>query len=58
MHRACQSDASKTDEELVELARGWNIVGQDLISGISIKEPYEWKDPTVEQWEFSAAVKK
>ena len=51
------SDTSKSDEELVEMAEGWNIVGQDLISGISIKEPYEWKDPTVEEWEFSAAVK-
>ena len=51
------SDSSKSDEELVEMAKGWNIVGQDLISGISIKEPYEWKDPTVEEWEFSAAVK-
>lgn len=51
------SDSSKSDEELVEMAKGWNIVGQDLISGISIKEPYEWKDSTVEEWEFSAAVK-
>lgn len=51
------SDSSKSDEELVEMAKSWNIVGQDLISGISIKEPYEWKDPTVEEWEFSAAVK-
>ncbi|KAL3143081.1 hypothetical protein ABBQ38_003355 [Trebouxia sp. C0009 RCD-2024] len=51
------SDTSKSDEELIEMAKSWNIVGQDLISGISIKEPYEWKDPTVEEWEFSAAVK-
>ena len=51
------SDSSKSDEELLKMAKGWNIVGQDLISGISIKEPYEWKDPTVEEWEFSAAVK-
>lgn len=51
------SDTSKSDDELVEMAKSWNIVGQDLISGISIKEPYEWKDSTVEEWEFSAAVK-
>ena len=51
------SDTSKSDEELIKMAKGWNIVGQDLISGISITEPYEWKDPTVEEWEFSHAVK-
>ena len=51
------SDTSKSDEELIKMAKSWNIVGQDLISGISIKEPYEWKDPTVEEWEFSHAVK-
>lgn len=51
------SDTSKTDEELIDLAKSWSIVGKDLISDISINEPYEWKDPTVEEWEFSAAVK-
>ena len=51
------SDTSKSDDELIELAKSWNIVGKDLISDISINEPYEWKDPTVEEWEFSAAVK-
>ena len=51
------SDASKSDEELINMAKSWNIVGKDLISDISINEPYEWKDPTVEEWEFSAAVK-
>ena len=51
------SDTSKSDEELIAMAKGWNIVGQDLITDISIKEPYEWKNSTVEEWEFSAAVK-
>ncbi|KAL0038854.1 hypothetical protein WJX79_010728 [Trebouxia sp. C0005] len=51
------SDTSKSDEELIAMAKGWNIVGQDLITDISIKEPYEWKDSTVEEWEFSPAVK-
>ncbi len=51
------SDTSKSDEELIAIAKGWNIVGQDLITDISIKEPYEWKDSTVEEWEFSEAVK-
>ncbi len=51
------SDTSKSDEELIEIAKSWNIVGKDLITDISINEPYEWKDPTVEEWEFSSAVK-
>ena len=49
------SDSSKSDEELIEQAKSWSIVGKDLISDISTKEPYEWKDPTVD--EFSQAVK-
>ena len=51
------SDSSLSDEELIERAKSWSIVGKDLISDISIKEPYEWKDPTVDEWEFSKAVR-
>ena len=51
------SDSSLSDEELIERAKNWSIVGQDLISDISTQEPYEWKDPTVDEWEFSEAVK-
>jgi hypothetical protein len=29
---------------------------QDLISEVTCKEPYEWKDPTEEEWEFSPVV--
>lgn len=51
------SDSPKSDDELVKMAKSWDIVGKDLISDIAIKEPYEWKECTEEEWEFSAAVK-
>lgn len=47
------TDASKTDEELVAMTKNWTIVGQDLLKVVSCAEPYEWKDPTVDEWEFS-----
>lgn len=31
-------------------------VVQDLISEVTCKEPYEWKDPTEDEWEFSPSV--
>ncbi|PSS26668.1 Carbamoyl-phosphate synthase small chain like [Actinidia chinensis var. chinensis] len=47
------TDESKTDEELLEMSRTWDIVGVDLISGVSCKDPYEWVDKLDSQWEFS-----
>jgi len=47
------TDASKSDEELVAMTKNWSIVGQDLLKVVSCKEPYEWKDPTISEWEFS-----
>ena len=29
-------------------------MGKDLISEVTCSEPYEWKDPTGEEWEFNA----
>ena len=29
---------------------------QDLISEVTCKEPYEWKDSTEDEWEFSPSV--
>ncbi|XP_044470773.1 carbamoyl-phosphate synthase small chain, chloroplastic [Mangifera indica] len=46
------TEESKTDEELLEMSRSWNIVGVDLISPVSCKEPYEWVDTTQSEWEF------
>ncbi len=34
-------------------AQSWSIVGKDLISEVTCSEPYEWKDPTGEEWEFN-----
>lgn len=46
------TEGSKTDEQLVEMSRTWNIVGVDLISGVSCTAPYEWVDKTGADWEF------
>lgn len=51
------TDASKSDDELVAMTKNWTIVGKDLLSVVSCTEPYEWKDPTIEEWEFSEAAK-
>jgi carbamoyl-phosphate synthase small subunit len=47
------TEATNTDEELLEMSRSWNIVGVDLISGVSCKTPYEWVDKTKSDWEFN-----
>eukprot|EP00887_Chlorella_sp_A99_P005426 scaffold1.g5426.t1 len=51
------TDASIPDEELVAKTRAWTIVGKDLIKLVTCSEPYEWKDPTGEEWEFAEAAK-
>lgn len=51
------TDASKSDEELVAMTKNWTIVGKDLLSVVSCKEPYEWKDPTDNEWEFNEDAK-
>ncbi|XP_019199814.1 PREDICTED: carbamoyl-phosphate synthase small chain, chloroplastic-like [Ipomoea nil] len=48
------TEQQKTDEELLELSRTWDIVGVDLISGVSCKAPYEWIDSTKSAWEFNS----
>ncbi|NP_001312492.1 carbamoyl-phosphate synthase small chain, chloroplastic-like [Nicotiana tabacum] len=47
------TENSKTDEELLEMSRTWDIVGVDLISGVSCKSPYEWVDRTASDWDFN-----
>ncbi|KAH1125993.1 hypothetical protein GLYMA_06G150000v4 [Glycine max] len=47
------TDNSRTDEELLHMSKSWDIVGKDLISGVSCKTPHEWVDKTKQQWEFS-----
>jgi len=47
------TDNSKSDDELVAMAKGWKIEGKDYLSEVSCKEPYEWSDPTIAEWEFN-----
>ncbi|XP_020271409.1 carbamoyl-phosphate synthase small chain, chloroplastic [Asparagus officinalis] len=47
------TEKSQTDEELLEMARKWKIVGVDLISGVSCTAPYKWTGNTGSEWEFS-----
>lgn len=51
------TDASKSDAELVAIAKTWTIVGKDLLSVVSCTEPYEWRQATLEEWEFAAKAK-
>ncbi|PON83543.1 Carbamoyl-phosphate synthase, small subunit [Trema orientale] len=48
------TEKTKTDEELLQMSRSWDIVGIDLISGVSCKEPYEWVDKTNSEWAFNS----
>ncbi|KAJ6827682.1 putative carbamoyl-phosphate synthase small chain, chloroplastic isoform X3 [Iris pallida] len=46
------TEKSQTDDELLEVARKWKIVGVDLISGVSCTAPYVWSEETDTNWEF------
>ncbi|KAI7748586.1 hypothetical protein M8C21_012948, partial [Ambrosia artemisiifolia] len=48
------TEESKTDEQLLEMSRTWDIVGVDLISSVSCKEPYEWVEKTGLEWDFNS----
>lgn len=48
------TEESKSDQKLLEMARSWDIVGVDLISGVTCKSPYEWVDRTGDDWEFNS----
>jgi carbamoyl-phosphate synthase small subunit len=50
------TDLSTPVEELVAQTKSWSILGKDLISEVTCSEPYEWKDPTEDEWEFNPAV--
>ncbi|KAK4483222.1 hypothetical protein RD792_010404, partial [Penstemon davidsonii] len=47
------TEKSKTDEELLEMSRTWDIVGVDLISSVTCDAPYEWVDKTNSEWDFN-----
>ncbi|WVZ23244.1 hypothetical protein V8G54_001788 [Vigna mungo] len=48
------TDNSITDEELLKMSRSWDIVGIDLISGVSCQTVHEWVDKTKQEWDFSS----
>ncbi|KAM1753095.1 hypothetical protein ACFX16_005831 [Malus domestica] len=49
------TEQTKSDEELLEMSRSWDIVGVDLISGVSCKAPHEWVDKTHSEWAFNSS---
>ncbi|XP_047314068.1 carbamoyl-phosphate synthase small chain, chloroplastic-like [Impatiens glandulifera] len=48
------TENDKSDEQLLEMSQNWNIVGVDLISDVSCRIPYEWKDKTDNEWDFNS----
>ncbi|CAJ1937897.1 unnamed protein product [Sphenostylis stenocarpa] len=48
------TDNSVTDEELLKMSHSWDIVGIDLISGVSCRAVHEWVDKTKQEWDFSS----
>ncbi|KAK9817498.1 hypothetical protein WJX74_010739 [Apatococcus lobatus] len=50
------NDASISDEKLLQKTKEWSIVGMDLVSQVTCQQPYEWKDPTGEDWEYRLAM--
>ncbi|XP_074285871.1 carbamoyl phosphate synthase small chain, chloroplastic-like [Silene latifolia] len=50
------AEKSKSDEQLLETACSWDIVGVDLISGVTCQAPYQWVDKTDDNWEFNIDV--
>lgn len=47
------TEMEKSDEELLDMSRSWDIVGVDLISDLSCTSPYEWVDKTGDEWDFN-----
>eukprot|EP01025_Chloroclados_australasicus_P038754 TRINITY_DN4003_c0_g2_i1.p1 TRINITY_DN4003_c0_g2~~TRINITY_DN4003_c0_g2_i1.p1 ORF type:complete len:433 (-),score=51.25 TRINITY_DN4003_c0_g2_i1:457-1755(-) len=50
------NEEQQATEQLVEQAKSWSIIGKDLLKEVSCTQPYEWKDPTIQEWEFSQYV--
>ncbi|KAL6781994.1 CMP2 [Auxenochlorella protothecoides x Auxenochlorella symbiontica] len=47
------TDLARSDADLLAVARGWSIIGKDLIREVTCDEVHEWRDPTGAEWEFS-----
>lgn len=50
------TDASKSDEDLVTMAKEFNIVGKDLITPLTCEAPYVWSDKTEENFAFGEGL--
>ncbi|GAB2226138.1 hypothetical protein Droror1_Dr00021931, partial [Drosera rotundifolia] len=48
------TEQSKSDKKLLEMSQSWDIVGVDLISGVTCESPYEWVDKTGDDWDFNS----
>ena len=57
LNAAITTDASLSDADLVARARAFTIEGVDLIAQVTARQPYEWKDPTGAEWEFSPSAR-
>jgi carbamoyl-phosphate synthase small subunit len=51
LHAALCTDGSRSAEELLALARGWEgLDGRDLVREVTCQEPYNWVDGTRVEW--------
>ena len=51
------TDMSISDDDLLKMSKGYDIVGKDLIGEVCVNEPYKWVDPTGSEWEFAEKAK-
>ena len=51
------TDMSISDDDLLKMSKGYDIVGKDLIGEVCVKAPYKWVDPTEGEWEFAEKAK-
>lgn len=53
LNGAISTDASKSDDELADLARSFDILGRDLLSVVTGTTNGAWQFKTDEEWEFN-----
>ena len=55
LRAAICTDASVSDEQLVEMARAWpGLDGADLTGEVTCDKPYAWDEPTSPSWQLAA----
>ena len=51
LHGALCTDGSRTQEEMIELARNWEgLDGRDLVQEVTCEEPFYWSAETEGEW--------